>query len=205
MTDKQLSDRRLDEAIDRAVREMMNVEPRADLRARVLAELDRPPARISLRPRLAFAAVTLAVAVAVLTTILQRPSDHRDAPQVAGSLPAPIPSPQPAPGPTRPPIGGITSAPRAGTGSSTSSPGSSRLESPQSRRGTRLQDRPIQAASIDTLVAPEIEPAGSVERLRPIDPIGIASLNPIGISTPDIVITPITVEQVDITPLPPRR
>ena len=204
MTDKQLSNRRLDEAIDRAVREMMNVEPRTDLRARVLAELGGPPARVSLWPRLAFAALTLAAAVTVLT-IVQRPSDHPDAPQVASSLPAPIPSPQPAPGPTRPPTGGITSPPRAGSGSPSVSPGSSRPDPPPSNRRIGVQDRPIQATSIDTLAAPAVEGAGSVERLRPIDPIGIDSLNPLGISTPDIVITPITVEQIDVTPLPPRR
>ncbi len=139
MTDRQLSDdRRLDEAIDRAVREMMNVEPRTDLRARVLAELGGPPARVSLWPRLAFAALTLAAAVTVLT-IVQRPSDHPDAPQVASSLQAPIPSPQPAPGPTRPPTGGITSPPRAGSGSPSVSPGSSRPDPPPSNRRIGVQ------------------------------------------------------------------
>ena len=66
MTDKHLgdshlrADSHLDAAIDRAVREMMSVEPRADLRQRVLAELVEEPTRAALWPRFAFGSAALA-------------------------------------------------------------------------------------------------------------------------------------------------
>src|ERR1700752_256925 len=89
MTDKQLSDKRLDDAIDRAVREIMSVEPRTDLRARVLAELERGATRVALWPRLAFGAAAIGVAVLLFTTIAQRPTEPREEPHVASGQPSP--------------------------------------------------------------------------------------------------------------------
>jgi hypothetical protein len=68
---------RFDEAIDRAVREMLDVEPRADLRARVIAQL---PASGSRRPvsgsRLPAAGWALAAAaVIVLAVFIARRSE----------------------------------------------------------------------------------------------------------------------------------
>ena len=77
MTDKHAATAsHLDAAIDRAVREMMSVEPRADLRERVLAELVGEPARAALWPRLAFGSAAVAVAAVVLLMIVNRPPDQ---------------------------------------------------------------------------------------------------------------------------------
>jgi hypothetical protein len=195
MADRPLAETQLDDAIDRAVREMMNVEPRGDLRARVLAELGGPPARAALWPRLAFATVALVATVAVLTTTVRRPSDHPHVPRVATSQPSTTPALEPVLPP--PPSNDVTSpAPRTGT-----TPSKGR-DSRHSNTGSaeRLPagaNRLIQAASIDTIDATHGEP------VRPIDPIGVANLRPI--SQPEIVITPITVEQIAITPLSSRR
>src|ERR1700752_3943874 len=120
MTDKQLSDKRLDEAIDRAVREIMSVEPRTDLRARVLAELERGAARAALWPRLAFGAAAIAVAVVLFTTIAQRGTEPREEPRVASGHPS-APSPGGATAVPGPPAAGAppTQLPRRG-GSRTS-------------------------------------------------------------------------------------
>jgi hypothetical protein len=71
---------RIDEAIDRAVREMLDVEPRADLRARVIAQLpasgSRLPASGSRLPAAAWVLVPLAAAaVIVLAIVLARRSE----------------------------------------------------------------------------------------------------------------------------------
>ncbi len=64
---------RIDRAIDRAVREMMQVDPPPGLRRRVLARLDRPAKRRSqLLPQFASAAVALAVLVVSLTQMWYR-------------------------------------------------------------------------------------------------------------------------------------
>ena len=67
--DDRHDDSRLDAAIDRAVRDMMSGEPRADLRERVLAELAGEPARAAWWPRLALGSVAVAVS--------HRPADAR--------------------------------------------------------------------------------------------------------------------------------
>ena len=66
------SDRDLDDAIDRAVRDIMSVEPRAGLRGRVLDRLERRPGPGFALPRLAGAAA--AIAVAVIAFVLLRPA-----------------------------------------------------------------------------------------------------------------------------------
>ncbi len=63
-----LKDADADAAIDRAVREMMSAEPRADFGRRVRARLERPARVVLTLPRIAaIAAVTAAVAVFILT------------------------------------------------------------------------------------------------------------------------------------------
>ena len=91
MADRPLAETQLDEAIDRAVREMMNVEPRADLRVRVLAELGGPPARVSLWPRFAFGSMALAAAILAFFLFAKRPTDRAVEHSVAGARPpAPV-------------------------------------------------------------------------------------------------------------------
>jgi hypothetical protein len=66
-------DSRLDRAIDRAVRDMMQVDPRPGFRGRVLAHLDGEPVRSTMFWRLGFAGAALAViAFAVTLTTWRR-------------------------------------------------------------------------------------------------------------------------------------
>ena len=75
------TDRDLDDAIDRAVRAIMSVEPRAGLRGRVLDRLERRPAVVFALPRLAGAAA--AVTVATFAFLLLRPAPESPAPRRA--------------------------------------------------------------------------------------------------------------------------
>lgn len=87
---------RIDEAIDRAVREMLDVEPRADLRARVIDRIDQqarvasgfPPAHVAsaFRRKILISAPLAAAAVLVLAVW----GPWRQAPIVM--VPAPPPS-----------------------------------------------------------------------------------------------------------------
>lgn len=99
---------RIDRAIDRAVREMMQVDPPPGLRRRVLARLDRPAKRRGqLLPQFALAAVALAVLALSLTQVWYRgePPTPPKAPVVATRSIEPVqappeplnPSPKPAP------------------------------------------------------------------------------------------------------------
>jgi hypothetical protein len=72
------TDTHLDAAIDRAVRQMMAIDPPAGFRQRVVARLDRPVAAVAWWPRLALAGGALAAVV--LAVVLLRPA------------PAPVPT-----------------------------------------------------------------------------------------------------------------
>jgi hypothetical protein len=68
------TDNPVDRAIDRAVREMLDVEPRADLRARIIDRIERPRRRFGwtwmIVPVAAAAALVIAIAVGLRSTIL---------------------------------------------------------------------------------------------------------------------------------------
>jgi hypothetical protein len=190
MTDNRRGDSRLDAAIDRAVRDLMSVEPRAGLRERVLAELTGEPARAAWWPRLALGSAAVAVAVVVLLMIANRPAErpHVDRP-IAGAV-----TPEAEPGNTgSPPEPDKPTLPmRAGAPS---------VRTPAQR--PVVEDRLVQAASIEASEPIAIEPMAAVERLAPIDPIRIARLEtPAGL---DISIKPITIARIEITPLTPQR
>ena len=104
MTDKQRTERDIDAAIDRAVREIMSVEPRPGFRRRVLERLtDAPPARWS------WARVTVGMAAAAATLVgavwLSTPdrSPAPAAPTFARQQPADVVLPAPSPSPTTQP------------------------------------------------------------------------------------------------------
>jgi len=92
-------DRRLDAAIDRAVRDLMSVEPRSDLRGRVLEAIERPRRRFSWTWVLAPAA---AVAILVIAVVLMQPAPRADVPRpgtdiVLRTPPTPVDAPSVAP------------------------------------------------------------------------------------------------------------
>jgi hypothetical protein len=124
---------------------------------------------------------------------------------VADTRPATSPAQTPAALPP-PPQG--PSAPNATVKDRTSRPAAPPPASREPRLARVPEDRVIRAASIDTLNAVDTTVAGgspTVEPLPSIDPISIATLGVPGTSTATIAINPITVDQIDITPLAPRR
>ena len=208
MPDKRFSDRQLDDAIDRVVRDIMSVEPRPDLRARVLAQLDGPSARIAFWPRLAFATLALILAIAAVVTLRQGVADHVDAPQIATSPPSPGTSPESA----APRSASTSKAPSPSTDAAAATPRSAsgapngsrppRTGTTTPSRSQPVQDRVVQAASIQSVDDATAEPP-PVAPADDIRPTGFVNLKPIAQS--EIVITPITVERIEITPLSSRR
>ena len=189
MTDNRRDDSHLDAAIDRAVRDLMSVEPRAGLRERVLAELTGEPARAAWWPRLALGSAAVAVVVLVLLMIVNRPPEQPVDRTIAGATP-----PAAAPG---------------NTSETAKPPGAAppvHVDGPRAQAATKrpvVEDRLVQAASIAASEPIAIEPMTAVEPLAPIDPIRIARLE-----TPaelDISIKPITIARIEITPLTPQR
>ena len=196
MTDNHTGDSHLDRAIDRAVREMMSGEPRADLRQRVLATLAGESARPAWWPRLAFGSAAVALAIVLMLVLVNRPTDRPVDQTIGGAQPSTA-TPAVTPAPREP---SAAAAPKVADGGR-------RRDNPQPARtiarARAVEDRPVQAASIDTAEALGVEPMTQVERLKPLEPIGIAKLDaPVGAASG---IKPITVEPIEITPLAPRR
>ena len=202
MTDRSLGDSELDAAIDRAVRDLMGAEPRADLRERVLSELPRPSelagtsARATLWPRFAFGLVAAAAVLVIAVQFADRPSE-RPAEQTIAVLPAPPDRPRTAGTPfTRPPE--HTPIPRAAPARRTGPVPTTPL------RGVVPDDRPIQAASIETAPPLGIAPMTPVARLNRIEPIGLSRLEASEIPAPAIDIKPLAIDLLEIGPLTPQ-
>jgi hypothetical protein len=196
MTPDHRDDSLLDAAIDRAVRDMMSAEPRADLRTRVMAELAGEPPRSAWWPRLAVASAALVVAIVALLTFVNRPTDRPVDQTIVSAPPASVPSNQG--GGTRPSAGATPAA--EGEAILTRHPRTTAVAGRDVAEG-----RPIEAASIDPVDALGIEPLTTVERLRPLEPIGIARLEAPLVVPPAISIPLITIEPIEITPLTPPR
>jgi hypothetical protein len=180
-----MTDRHVDEAIDRAVREMMEVDPPAGLRARVMARVDQPPSRLWTWPRLmAIAAVPAAL---VLVVFLTRGPDSDTQPRTAAAGPQP-------PAPMQPVI--ATPQPVAGSAPSMAA-GDSRPVAATRRR----------AGVADRMPGP-VEPAAQVAVVTPLDRIAPVTIDPIAaptIAPSPIVITPLDrIADLVIEPLPSR-
>src|SRR5262245_61157193 len=102
-----VGDDRIDRAIDRAVRAMIQIDPPAGLRRRVLSRLDAP-LRAPFLPRFAFAAAALAVLVIAIMVIRRGgPGDTTGTPaSIRAGTPASVPHAVPSPPTTRAPEGG---------------------------------------------------------------------------------------------------
>ena len=98
MTNQNFPRRLLDDAIDHAVRELVQTDARPGFRRRVLDRLAAPPARRSWLPRVLIPAS--AFAVIVLAVILMRPERDTPAPTVAANPPVTSPVTSPAAPPT---------------------------------------------------------------------------------------------------------
>lgn len=195
---------RIDEAIDRAVREIMHREPPPGLRRRVLSRLEAPAPRAWLAPRIAFAAAAVLVA-AMATFVMLRSDRTTDSPRhEIAAAPASTPAapsidrstqPQPAgverssPRPSQPrriaqpaavPSAGAASAPRA-TAPAIAGP-------PQGRvTATSLPD-----ASAGPAVTRTVPAAPAVPELPQS-----AGLPPL----PEIQIVPIRIDAIPVPPI----
>jgi hypothetical protein len=176
-------DHSLDDAIDRAVREAMNVDADPTFEARVV-NLIRRPARTGRWPRLALAGA--AVMALVVSVMLNRtPGPDRIEPQVQSVQPQPTGGRLIDVAPLIP--AGSDTGTTAGAPHATSSPGRSRPRSPAAARSEVMSTgEGLSAAAIGT------GPPLDIEALAPIEPIAVAPLQTRAITTDHIVIAPLS-------------
>ena len=169
---------RLDHAIDRAVRDMMQVDPAPGIRHRVLGRLERPHAR---RPLLLPLAIAAALAVVILSVALLRPAAPTPEPRYQ------VVSGPPAAGVAHEPV--ASAAPALPTNRTASAPERPR-PAPSDRRPSRTLPRPsaifpdtpgrVRAANVSPASpAASAEAPGAAplpEPLTPIAPITIAPM-----------------------------
>jgi hypothetical protein len=180
-----MTEREIDSAIDRAVRDLMNVDTDAAFRARVTARLQPPARRQLLRP---LAAVALTATACAAAFLWMRPSS--------------------SPVPASAPLAGITSPPPAATTQrgSAVSPRPAPLPSPPptvSARVRRATASPIQRGAVVAAVAEVL--ANDIAPLTAIDPIVVQPLAQEAIVPSEIVVAPLSpISDVQISPLEPR-
>jgi hypothetical protein len=182
-------DTRMDRAIDRAVREMVQVDPALGLRRRVLSRLEapRPGSRI---PRYAWGTAILALAAVVLMLVRDRPTE----PVTPGPISVEVSS-VPASTPDRttdvPTIALTPPLPRRGA-----SPGVTREAIPMPRVanvfGPRSPAVSAAAARNSEPVRPASEDA-SQSSPDAVPPLVIAPLMPAPIEIPALVIEPLAI------------
>jgi hypothetical protein len=193
-----MTDKQLDDAIDRAVRDLVSGEPAGDLRQRVLADIAAAPRRSNAWRPLAYGTAALAVIVLIaLNLVVRRPAVPET--RVAGT-PTPAPSVQT---PVQPPSAAPLPAPQLAANAPRSEspvlPHRAAATPAVTAAATPPADRRVEAASISAGMALESESAVP-ERLAPVVPIGIST-----IGTARIEIAPIDIEPIDVAPLTPRR
>ena len=178
-----MTEREMDTAIDRAVRDLMDVDPDAAFRARVTARLHRPVRR-AWAPRLAAGAVAmLAIVVALIWLRPPQPATRTEG-TAARTEPA-VPSPT---------IRVADSNPKPAVR--------------PSRTRSAKSTRQIAAPSIPpgTVVAAVAEtPFTSIGALSGIEPISVTPIANTPITPPEIVVAPLSpIEEVQISSLEPR-
>lgn len=177
MTDK------FDDAIDRAVREMLDVEPRADLRARVMARLpasgSRLPAHGFRLPAVRWVLAPLAAAALIVLAIFlaRRSEPLPQAPVVAQRSDQHLPADRVA------------------------VPAVTQIARPAARRGSVPERRRVEAQSLES------DGAGGIEPLHAIAPISVPPIVERRIAPADIAVRPLTpIAEMQIAPLtPPDR
>jgi hypothetical protein len=189
-----MTDRQLDDAIDRAVRDMMSVDADAAFRARVFDRLEhRNPTRFSWRPMLVGGAAATVVAIVMMT--MSQPDQPSVTPGSHETAAITTP-PSIAPGPAlAPPLPAATDRTHS-RASNQSTP----------RRGTTrvLVAEQLPRGLVVATVAPD-EPAVSIEPLQAIEPIVLTPLATPRIVTEDILVAPLEhIGEVQIAPLSPR-
>jgi hypothetical protein len=185
---------RVDRAIDRAVRKMMQVDPPAGLRRRVMSRIEAPPARRSIFVP-AFAAAA-AVAVLVLGIIAARQGRP-----VRSGVDAPATA--------------VIETPRPADTRVAQAPSPEPAAAPRSRRAARertgFRREPIPMAPVDEIFgertsaitaaaaptadavwpvasAPDVENGTAAPRPIVVDPVGVAPIDTAPIVVPPIVV-----------------
>ena len=180
-----MSERQIDEAIDQAVRDLMNVDADSAFRARVVERLRKPKSRAPFWRQLSV--VTGAIGVAAVAIILVRDVGDVERPAVeprpasAASAAAPQAAVEPPmmrhPAPIATPSPTLSFARRA-AGNPTQ----------QISRGGLVATVAVANAGVE---APTVVPAGDVEPLSGISPIELTPIAQAPIITTDIAIAPI--------------
>ena len=187
------SQREIDDAIDRAVRDIMSVEPRAGLRSRVLDRLERPAAGWFALARLAGAAALLVIVAIAFLMIPPAPRPVAP-PTIASSAPAPAPPSVPPPA-VAPPYAGVPadSAPTR------------RVRPPQPPRAPVQPSRPLfPAQGVVAAASVAGDSTAALETIEPVAPLPVAAgASPIAIQA--IQIEPLTIERIVVAPIPPPR
>jgi hypothetical protein len=186
--DRRQKTQRLDIAIDRAVREMLDVEPPAGLRGRVIARIESP------RRGMAWTwVVAPAAAAAVIVLTVLAPWQHAARPVAAG---APALIARVAPPPAVPPV----TSPN--TAASPKTPSNDRLSSSGPRATPGAEARIVIAAAL-----PATDANPGIDSLAPIEPITVPTVRPASITPAEISISPLApIVALQIAPLsPPDR
>ena len=186
-----MSERQIDEAIDAAVRDLMNVDADPAFRARVIERLRKPKSHGPFwrQPVVAAAAVVVVVVGVALLRKTDKPAiEERPAPVVSTVAPQPAVEPRvaepTAPAVTRPPM---QAAARRSAGNPTH----------QISRGALV--------ATDADDAPAFVPAVEVEPLSQIRPIELPPIVQAPIITTEIAIAPIApAAAIVIAPLGPQ-
>jgi hypothetical protein len=177
-----MTEREMDTAIDRAVRDLMDVEPDAAFRAQVTARLHRPVRR-AWAPRLAAGAVAM-LAIVVALIWLRAPQSATKTEGTAARTEPAAPSQRlraaANPKPAAPPF------------MTRSAKSTRRMAAPSIPRGT-------------VIAAVAEMPFTSIAPLTGIEPISVAPIANTPITPPEIVVAPLSpIEEVQISPLEPR-
>jgi hypothetical protein len=180
-----MSERQLDDAIDRAVRDMMSVDADGAFQARVLERLEQPKPRLGWRAMALAGAAASIVVISLMVTRTPEPAPviqnvQRDVPAVTqGSA---------ASARVEPP-----------TGSYARRPG--RAAMPRAAR-TAVSEQ-VPQGLISATIAPE--QAVTIEPLQVIDPITVAPLERPLLAAEGVVVAPLEpIAEVQIAPLSTR-
>jgi len=175
----------IDTAIDRAVRDLMNVDADSAFRTRVTARLERP-ARRTWVPRLLTAVVTAAAIIAGLIWMRPSPPDAPEATAARGSTPpapaAAVPAPDSgSPRPARP------------------------IEKPAPRATTRAASLGAMPIAPGFIVATVVEtPSDGIAPLRTLEAIQVAPIAQSYIAPADIVVAELSpIAELQVSPLEP--
>lgn len=179
-----MTEREIDTAIDRAVRDLMNVDTDAAFRARVTARLQRPARRLLLLPRLAAAALTVAaVAAAVIWMRPSAPGAPVSAPKTEARGPVAVAPPQTEPA-------------RSNRGAVL--PTTAALSPARARTAAEAIPRGAVVATVEDALASTIAP------LTSLDPIDVEPISQVSIAPSEIAVAPLTpISEMQISPLDP--